>query len=97
MYAVDYENFRATDLPADSLAVFLFALLAYDFCYYWQHRLGHEMNILWAAHVVHHSSEYYNLATALRQSSTGRFWLDFLSPIGTRGCFAQRILCGSSD
>ena len=86
MYAVVYENFRANDLQADSLAVFLFALLAYDFCYYWQHRLGHEMNILWAAHVVHHSSEYYNLATALRQSSTGRFlgWIFYL-PLALAG------------
>jgi alkylglycerol monooxygenase len=43
----------------------------YDFCYYWLHRLGHERNILWAAHSVHHQSEDYNLSTALRQTSTG--------------------------
>ena len=79
-YTLVYKNFHATELPADSLAVFAFALLAYDFFYYWQHRMGHEMNLLWAAHVVHHSSEYYNLATALRQTSTGRFfgWLFYL-------------------
>ena len=71
-YALVYTNFHATELPADSWLIFVLALLAYDFCYYWQHRMGHEMNVLWAAHVVHHSSEYYNLATALRQSSTGR-------------------------
>ncbi|MBL0076089.1 MAG: sterol desaturase family protein [Rhodocyclaceae bacterium] len=79
-YALVYTNFHATELPADSWLIFVLALLAYDFCYYWQHRMGHEMNVLWAAHVVHHSSEYYNLATALRQTSTGRFfgWVFYL-------------------
>jgi alkylglycerol monooxygenase len=49
----------------------LVALIFYDFCYYWLHRLGHETAILWAAHVVHHQSQEYNLSTALRQTSTG--------------------------
>lgn len=40
-----------------------------DFCYYWSHRYAHEINILWAGHVVHHSSEEYNLPVALRQSA----------------------------
>ena len=39
-----------------------------DFCYYWFHRAGHRMNVVWAGHVVHHQSEEYNLAVALRQS-----------------------------
>jgi sterol desaturase/sphingolipid hydroxylase (fatty acid hydroxylase superfamily) len=43
------------------------AVLAWDFIYYWNHRLAHESRWLWAAHVVHHSSERYNLSTALRQ------------------------------
>ncbi len=42
-----------------------------DFFYYWNHRKGHEINLLWAAHSVHHQSEEYNLTTALRQTSTG--------------------------
>jgi alkylglycerol monooxygenase len=48
----------------------LLALLFYDFCYYWRHRAGHESAIFWAAHVVHHQSQDYNLSTALRQSSS---------------------------
>ena len=48
----------------------LIALIFYDFCYYWQHRLGHRVAVLWAAHVVHHQSQGYNLSTALRQPST---------------------------
>jgi sterol desaturase/sphingolipid hydroxylase (fatty acid hydroxylase superfamily) len=39
-----------------------------DFTFYWHHRLSHEVRILWSAHVNHHSSQKYTLATALRQS-----------------------------
>lgn len=56
-----------------------------DFTFYWHHRLSHELRILWAAHVNHHSSEQYNLSTALRQSWTEILykyifflWLPFL-------------------
>ena len=49
------------------------ALVAYDFLYYWHHRAGHRVALFWAAHVVHHQSEDYNLSTALRQTSSG--WL----------------------
>jgi sterol desaturase/sphingolipid hydroxylase (fatty acid hydroxylase superfamily) len=44
-----------------------------DFFYYWYHRAGHEMRFFWAAHVSHHSSQHYNLSTALRQSVTTPF------------------------
>ncbi len=43
------------------------AILGWDFIYYWNHRFSHESRWLWAMHVVHHSSERYNLSTALRQ------------------------------
>ena len=43
------------------------AILAWDFVYYWNHRLAHESRYGWAVHVVHHSSEHDNLSTALRQ------------------------------
>jgi sterol desaturase/sphingolipid hydroxylase (fatty acid hydroxylase superfamily) len=58
----------------------LCAQLFYDFCYYWLHRAGHESAILWAAHVVHHQSEDYNLSTALRQTSSGALlgWIFYL-------------------
>jgi sterol desaturase/sphingolipid hydroxylase (fatty acid hydroxylase superfamily) len=45
----------------------LVLLFAEDCCYYWFHRIHHEVRILWAAHENHHSSQYYNLSTALRQ------------------------------
>lgn len=43
------------------------AMIGWDFIYYWNHRFMHESRYMWAIHVVHHSSEHYNLATALRQ------------------------------
>jgi sterol desaturase/sphingolipid hydroxylase (fatty acid hydroxylase superfamily) len=43
------------------------AILVWDFIYYWNHRFMHESRYMWAVHVVHHSSERYNLSTALRQ------------------------------
>jgi len=45
------------------------AFFGVDFLYYWWHRASHEVNFFWAAHVVHHQSEDYNLAVALRQSA----------------------------
>src|SRR4051794_39823185 len=79
-YTLAWKAFALFDLKADDWRVWVLAELLYDFCYYWYHRLGHEVNILWAAHVVHHSSEDYNLTTALRQTSTGFLfgWLFYL-------------------
>ena len=54
------------DLGTGPLAV-LTATVAWDFIYYWNHRFMHESRYMWAIHVVHHSSEHYNLSTALRQ------------------------------
>ncbi|MFN8036840.1 MAG: sterol desaturase family protein [Acidimicrobiia bacterium] len=46
------------------------AIVGWDFVYYWHHRWEHEIRLLWAAHVNHHSSQRFNLSTALRQSWT---------------------------
>ncbi len=59
------------DASARGIALWVTAAVAWDFCYYWFHRMSHEVSILWAAHAVHHQSEDYNLSTALRQTSTG--------------------------
>ena len=69
------------------------AMVLYDFCYYWLHRLGHERTILWAAHVAHHQSEDYNLTTALRQTSTGFLfgWIFFI-PMYIVGIPAEVVL-----
>ncbi|WP_288956357.1 sterol desaturase family protein [uncultured Polaribacter sp.] len=49
-------------------------LFAEDLTYYWAHRIGHLSRFFWASHVVHHSSQKYNLSTALRQTWTGGFY-----------------------
>ena len=54
------------DLGSGPLALAA-AIVGWDFIYYWNHRLMHEIRYLWSVHVVHHSSEHYNLSTALRQ------------------------------
>ena len=61
-------------LLANHWATWLFAFLAYDLCYYWNHRLGHTVGLFWASHIVHHQSEEFNLTTALRQTGTGSFF-----------------------
>lgn len=60
--------------------VWILAFFAEDLTYYWFHRASHECRFFWASHVVHHSSQRYNLGTALRQTWTGSicgwiFWL----------------------
>ncbi len=57
---------RLPDLGTGPLAL-LAAIVGWDFIYYWNHRFMHESRYMWAVHVVHHSSEHYNLSTALRQ------------------------------
>ncbi len=61
-------------------AVWAFAVcfVADDFLYYWSHRLAHRVRWFWADHVIHHSSQHYNLSTALRQPWTGVFTLKFV-------------------
>lgn len=49
-----------------------------DFNYYWAHRTGHRVRWFWASHVNHHTSQHYNLTTALRQTWTGFFALSFV-------------------
>ncbi|MFW5877198.1 MAG: sterol desaturase family protein [Myxococcota bacterium] len=67
-YLLVYERLRVTHLPADAWWTWGVAIVGVDFAYYWFHRASHRMNFIWATHVVHHQSEEYNLAVALRQS-----------------------------
>ncbi|MCI0518209.1 MAG: sterol desaturase family protein [Woeseiaceae bacterium] len=87
IWAYAFEEFALIDMPLawfdmspTGLLLWLVAMLAWDFCYYWSHRCGHEISILWASHAVHHQSEDYNLSTALRQTSTGFLfnWIFYL-------------------
>ena len=80
LYTLAFEHVALWTLPRDSVVVWIAALLMYDLCYYWLHRAGHRIGVFWAAHVVHHQSEDYNLSTALRQTSSGALlgWLFYL-------------------
>jgi alkylglycerol monooxygenase len=71
IYAWVFEHAHLVDLsPAwgRPWLPWVVAFVGVDLLYYWWHRLSHEVNFLWAAHVVHHQSEDYNLAVALRQA-----------------------------
>jgi sterol desaturase/sphingolipid hydroxylase (fatty acid hydroxylase superfamily) len=77
---------KARDLGTGPVA-WLVALAGWDFVYYWNHRLMHEVRVQWAHHVVHHSSERFNLSTALRQPvSPFGVWVPYglLARVGVR-------------
>jgi len=63
------------------------AFIAFDFSGYWVHRLSHEINIFWNKHAIHHSSESFNLACALRQSVSSfvNLFTVFLLPAAVLG------------
>jgi sterol desaturase/sphingolipid hydroxylase (fatty acid hydroxylase superfamily) len=67
-YVWVYENHRLIDLSSSPVVAWTIAFVGVDFLYYWWHRASHEVNLLWAAHIVHHQSDDYNFAVALRQA-----------------------------
>ena len=56
-----------------------------DLAYYWFHRVSHESRVFWASHVVHHSSQHYNLSTALRQTWVPMTYFPFWLPLPLLG------------
>lgn len=78
-YLYIFEHWRFYTFP-NSVWTWLLLFIGVDFFYYWFHRLSHEINALWAAHIVHHQSEEYNLTVALRQSwfQSGFAWIFYL-------------------
>ncbi|XP_058038018.1 alkylglycerol monooxygenase isoform X3 [Ahaetulla prasina] len=79
-YIYVWNNYRMMELPWDSSWTWYLTFIGVDFGYYWFHRMAHEINFLWAGHQAHHSSEHYNLFTALRQSILQKFasWIFYL-------------------
>ena len=79
----------------ESIGLYLIAFVCIDFASYWNHRLNHSINIFWNRHVVHHSSEEFNLACALRQSISNNiigFGALFLIPAGLFGVPSKIII-----
>jgi sterol desaturase/sphingolipid hydroxylase (fatty acid hydroxylase superfamily) len=70
-------QFRLFDLGW-TWPVMVACFFAEDLAYYWFHRIAHERRFFWASHIVHHSSQHYNLTTALRQTWTGTLGLNFI-------------------
>jgi sterol desaturase/sphingolipid hydroxylase (fatty acid hydroxylase superfamily) len=96
-YVFFYQNFRLFDLPQEHYLVWALAFIGYDLVYYWVHRLSHRINIMWGSHVVHHSSEEYNLTTALRQTSTPAIfaWI-IVSPLAIFGVAPELLVASAS-
>jgi sterol desaturase/sphingolipid hydroxylase (fatty acid hydroxylase superfamily) len=69
-------GFAVFDIPL-AWWVVPFCFVAEDFIYYWFHRTAHRVRWFWASHIIHHSSQHYNLSTALRQTWTGWLSLSF--------------------
>lgn len=66
------KNYFTADLTKIAgIVTWIFGFVFTDFLFYWQHRHSHEINVMWATHIAHHSSEEYNLSTALRQPAFG--------------------------
>ncbi|MFT5762131.1 MAG: sterol desaturase/sphingolipid hydroxylase (fatty acid hydroxylase superfamily) [Polaribacter sp.] len=72
VFYVVYNSFHIFEIPFVWWS-WILILFAEDFVYYWFHRISHENRFFWASHIVHHSSQKYNLSTALRQTWTGSF------------------------
>jgi sterol desaturase/sphingolipid hydroxylase (fatty acid hydroxylase superfamily) len=78
---------------ANKFIVYVIAFFALDFAGYWVHRLQHKVNFFWNGHIIHHSSEEFNLACALRQSiaAIAKIFAIFLLPAAIFGVPAEVI------
>jgi len=84
LYAVLYE-LTPLRIPSDAWWAYVLLFFCDDFAFYCYHRVGHRVRIGWASHVVHHSSEHYNLSTALRQPWVPMTALPFWLPLALLG------------
>ncbi len=91
-YGWMYENLAVVHVK-NSVLIYIIAFFALDFSGYWTHRIAHEYNFFWNNHIIHHSSEEFNLACALRQSISGivRIFVIFLLPAALLGVPANVI------
>ena len=76
LYAVLERHAAVLDLPASSWITWVTAVLLHDLAYYLFHRASHRVNVLWAAHAVHHQSEDYTFAVSLRQGAIAT-WISY--------------------
>ena len=72
LFTYIYNNYRIYTFQNTIISILILNVLV-DFIFYWKHRLAHEIRFMWASHSIHHSSQKFNLSTALRQEWSGRF------------------------
>jgi sterol desaturase/sphingolipid hydroxylase (fatty acid hydroxylase superfamily) len=94
-YAALYE-LTPLRIPSNAWWAWVALFFADEVAYYWYHRLSHTMRIFWASHVVHHSSQHYNLSTALRQPWTPMTYFLFWIPLALLGFKPWMILLEQS-
>ncbi len=96
-YAGLFASHRLFDVPPGAAWAWAACFLGVDFLYYWFHRWSHEVSAGWAAHVVHHQSEEYNLTVALRQGTfqPAFSWVFYL-PLAVLGFPPPMFLAASS-
>ena len=81
-YSYMVENLAVFKIES-SLLVYVIAFIGIDFAGYWVHRINHSINYFWNHHIIHHSSEEFNLACALRQSISNFFSISFIFLVPT--------------
>lgn len=91
IYAAAYE-LTPLRIPSNAWWAWVLLFFADDFAYYWYHRLSHTVRLLWGSHVVHHSSQYYNFSTALRQPWVPMTAFAFWIPLALLGMPVWMIL-----
>ena len=85
IYAFIFQQWAFFQIEVNWLSFWILFVL-FDFCYYWEHRMAHEISLFWGGHSVHHQSEDFNLSVALRQTSTGFIWgFPFYLPLALIG------------
>ncbi|WP_040518437.1 sterol desaturase family protein [Gordonia neofelifaecis] len=72
-------------MPVDAWYTWVIGFVALDFLFYWEHRIAHRVRLVWATHQAHHSSEYFNFATALRQKWNNSMGIIMWAPLPLLG------------
>ncbi|MDL9938447.1 sterol desaturase family protein [Gordonia sp. ABSL1-1] len=96
VYVAIFAYVAPWQLPADQWYTWVIAFLGVDFLFYWSHRISHRVRLVWATHQAHHSSEYFNFATALRQKWNNTALLVMWMPLPFLGVPPATILVAYS-
>ncbi len=95
LYAVLFQRLALITYAENSWVPWVLAVFGIDFMFYWWHRTSHVVNVMWAVHGVHHQSEDYNLAVALRQPLFEPItWFFFYAPLALLGVSPIHYLVG---